>query len=53
MKKYTIFAFTINGIFMCNEVLTELGDTLLIGKFNNKGAEYVFIKNSKDILLNL
>ena len=38
------------GIFYCEEVKTE-GHTNLVGKFNNQGELYTFIKNPHDICL--
>ena len=49
MKKYLILAFKNYGIFYCNESQQTTGEIFLIGKFNNEGGEYTFIKHPHDI----
>lgn len=51
MKRYLIMAFKKYGIFFCKEEQQETGEVFLIGKFDNQGGEYTFIKHPNDIQL--
>lgn len=48
MKKYTLFKLSHYGEFYCKEEAQESGEVFLIGKWNNKGKEHIYIKQSKD-----
>lgn len=51
MKKYLILAFKTYGVFNCIEQVQDTKEIFLIGRFNNKGALFTFIKHPKDLQL--
>ena len=52
MEKYIIFAFQRHGYFYCEET-EQKNQTILKGRFERTGEEYLFIKHSQDMKLTI